>query len=384
MTRFNRLILLAGLVAGAGYLFAIGAFRPLPGWLGGEATIAVRVVPVRKAAGPRTVRLSGELEPVREVKVVSPIAGGVTEVRFKAGDMVRAGAIVATIHSSTLVQRIADQEAAVAAAEQDLHAKAGRFDDAQKQLAKYRELHKRDLIARREVAEAESKAETAGAQVEFARAQLTQQQAMLAQARALRKVTSLTAPFDGVVTRRLVEPGAFVAESGPILILADSASLKLIAKVEGEVLADIYSGLPVEIFSPQAPDQTLAGKVVRVDALTEDHARRAQVEIHASIDKETFRAGMAATAQIQLDSRQETLWVPSTAVISTEGTAYVYLFSAGKALQREVAIGAELNGDVEIKNGLAEGDLVILDNLDVLKPGSQVRPSVKLEPRATP
>ena len=383
MTRFNRRILLAGLAAGAGYLFAIGAFRPLPGWLGGEAMIAVRVVPVRKAAGPRTVRLRGELEPVREVKVVSPIAGGVTEVRFKAGDMVRAGAIVATIHSSTLVQRIADQEAAVAAAEQDLHAKAGRFDDAEKQLAKYRELHKRDLIARREVAEAESKAETAGAQVEFARAQLTQQQAMLAQARALRKVTSLTAPFDGVVTRRLVEPGALVAESGPILILADSASLRLTAKVEGEV-ADIYPGLPVEIFSPQAPDQTLAGKVVRVDALTEDHARRAQVEIHASIDKETFRAGMAATAQIRLDSRQETLWVPSTAVISTEGTAYVYLFSAGKALQREVTIGAELNGDMEIKNGLAEGELVILDNLDVLKPGSQVRPSVKLEPRATP
>ncbi|HSQ12896.1 MAG TPA: efflux RND transporter periplasmic adaptor subunit [Candidatus Deferrimicrobium sp.] len=371
--RFGWFLVVCVIVS-AGYFYARPDLRALPIWLGAEEEVAVHVTVVRKVAGPITIRLKGELAPVKAVDIVSPFAGRVVEVRFKAGDAVRAGAILATIHAGALEQRITELEAAVAVAEQDLKTNEERLADAEKQMARQDELLRQDLIPRRDLEEAQVRAKNARAQREFQRAQLIQQQAMLAQARALRARTRLTAPFSGVVSRRLAEPGAAIAESGAILTIVDVDSLKLAASFVGTHFADIRAGMPVEISSRAAPGQTLAGTVVRVYPPAGDGLENAQVEIHAGVTQRNFRPGMAVEAVIVLAKRQEALWVPRSAVMAMQGKNYVYRLAGGRALRQEIALGAVRNGDVEVTQGIDDGDAVIIDQLNLLKPGIRVQP----------
>ena len=373
MIRFGWILIVCA-IAVAGYFYTNSDLRALPIWLGGEEEVAVHVAAVRKVAGPITLRLRGELAPVKAVDIVSPLAGRVVEVRFKAGDAVRAGAIVATIHAGALVQRIAELEAAVAAAEQDLKTNEIRLAEAEKQLARHRDLLRQDLIARRDLDEAHARAENARAQSEFARAQLNQQQAMLAQARALRNRTRLTAPFSGVISRRLAEPGAAVAESGAILTLADVGSLRMIAGADATYSNDIHAGMPVKIYRPSAPGQVLAGTVVRVDHSPAGVGERsAQVEIHAEFMLADFRPGVAVEAVIVLQRQRESFWAPSSAVLFVEGKSYVYKFAGGRTVRQEVTVGAEQDGQVEIRQAVQDGDTLIVDQLNLLKPNTRVR-----------
>jgi RND family efflux transporter MFP subunit len=378
MTRFGWILIVCS-IAVAGYFYTNSDLRALPIWLGGEEEVAVHVAPVRKVTAPMTLHLNGELAPVKSVDIVSPVAGRVVEIRFKAGDSVRAGEVLATIHAGALAQRVANLEASTAAAEQALTTNEERLAEAEKQLARHRDFHRQDLIARRDLEQAQSRSETARAQVEFARTQLSQQEAMLAQARALWRLRRVSAPFSGVVSRRLAEPGAAVVESGRILTLVDVNSLKLTASFAGTHFANIRVGMTVEISMPAAPGQTLSGRVVRVYPPASDGLGNAQVEIHTAAAQGNFRTGMTVEAVIVTEEQQEIFWVPRSAVIAVQGKNYVYKLAGGRALRQEIALGAVRNGDVEVTQGIDDGDAVIIDQLNLLKPGIRVQPLAALE-----
>jgi RND family efflux transporter MFP subunit len=361
-------------VSAAGYLFLRTKPGALPGWFDGALEIVVTVEPVQRISVPMTARVTGELSPARQAVIVSRLAGKVTTVGFAVGDSVRAGAVVASIHSGALAQRATELQAAVHAAQQDLKQKEDLVAGAEERLAKSRELHRQDLIARRDVTQAEMVMDTARAQSELARANLAQQEAMLAQVRSLQDLTRLSAPIDGVVTERWVEPGGTIAESGPILTIADLRSLKIIAKVSGVHSDRIRNGMKVEISSLESSGAISQGIVVGARPLIKTTGEEiSQVEIHVDNPKGIFRPGITATAVIFLEQQEDVLLLPRAAVVAAHGRHYVYGIVGNRAVRREIAVGNERGGQIEIKNGLKEGDSVIVDQLNLVKAGSHVR-----------
>lgn len=194
----------------------------LPVLLRGQKALAVRANQLREVAVPRRVQAKDALVPGKKQDIVAPFAGRVIEIRYKTGDTVRAGAVVAIIQSNALVQRGDDLEASVGPSRNDVQAKEQQLRSAESFAAQARALYEQDLIARRDVEEAQRAADEARAQLDFVRAQLAQQEAMLAQLRSVQGSSRLlVAPFSGVVTRVLAKPGATVAEATPIITLAD-------------------------------------------------------------------------------------------------------------------------------------------------------------------
>src|SRR5687767_6545970 len=114
--RVSRLfpLLAVALVGAAFYLYSRSERKTLESSLSVE--VPVRVAQVKRTTLPLTLRLTGELAAITKADVVSRLAGKVTEVRFKVGDLVPAGALVATIHASDLDQRIGGFIASVSAA----------------------------------------------------------------------------------------------------------------------------------------------------------------------------------------------------------------------------------------------------------------------------
>ena len=359
-------------VSAIGYYFSKTNSSALPEWLGGEREIGVTVAAVRRSSMPATMRVTGELSPGREAIIVSRLAGKVTAVRFNVGDSVPAGIIVANIHSGALAERTLELQAEVDVARKEAEAKKQLVADAEERLAKSRELLQQDLIARRDVTQAETVMITARAQAELARANLAQQEAMLAQVHKLQSLTRLSAPIDGVVTRRWVEPGQTITASGEVLTIADLQTLKFRGKVPDSRIKEVRQGAEVEIQPLPLDGSTIKGNVARLESRWEDGRRITEVEIHIA-NSEGKVPGTADTAIIALDRQEEVFLIPRSAITSIEGKSYVYKVVSGRAVKQEIGLGNHRGEEIEIRNGLKEGDPVIVDKLNLLKAGSSVR-----------
>jgi RND family efflux transporter MFP subunit len=369
-------VFLSALMA-TGYWFLSMNPHALPNWRSSNDAIAVTITPVRRRSAPLTVGLTGELSPVREATIISRLAGKVTDVRFNIGDSVPAGAIVANIYSGSVAERMTEVQAAIVAARKDVGLKAEIVAEAEKQLTKSREWHQQDLIARRDVAQAETVMETAWAQAELAHANLAQQEAMLEQLHTLQGLARLSAPIGGVVTGRWAEPGATIAASAPILTIAHLQTLKMIAKMSG---VHGRKGLKAEISSLEAAGAISQGTVVRVDSLKAGKGSISEIEIHVDNTEGIFRQGMTATAVISLEQWEEILLIPRSAVVSARGQDYVYKLAGNHAVRQEIGLGNQRGEEIEIKTGLKDGDAVITDQLSLLKAGSLVRVSAAKAP----
>jgi RND family efflux transporter MFP subunit len=374
MKHLGWLIVLAiGAVAASGYFFLSANPAVLSKWSGGDREIAVRVALVRRHSLPAMIRLAGELSPVQEADIVSRLAGKVAEVRFKVGDAVSAGAIVAIIQAGALVARTTELDVALDAARKDHKSSEELAMRADKQLAQSREWYRQNLIARRDLEQAETAAETTRAQAELARANLAQQEAMLAQVRTLQSLTRLSAPFSGVVTRRWLEPGAGVGESAPVLTIANLSKLKIAAKFADPHSEEIHAGMKVEISSAEAPSKTFGGKIIRVEPETDGDKQIRRIDIEVENFQQSLRSGTAAQALIALEKQEVVLLVPRTAVVSLDGKTYVFKSVDGRAVRQDVRLGVEHGEDVVIEQGIKDGESIIVDNQASLKPNSPIR-----------
>ena len=373
--RFRSEFLLILLMAVVTAWLALGG-RRLPAWLGGARELPVRVVAVKKRTLAVTIQVSGRILPVRVVHVASRLAGKIKELRCKIGDMVNAGSIVAAIDSTALRQRRRDLETTLTVTRNDLFEQEQRLAAAEETVARRQRLFQQDLIARREVEQARAAAQTAAAQVELARAHLAQQQSMLAQARKLENLGQVTAPISGVIYRRWAEPGATVAESSPILTIADGRLVKFVGRVAGEGSTDLREGLRAVISRGAGSGAESEGQIARLVRTEQDREVVTEMEISVQSMAADFPLGTEASALVTLDRVKEILLVPRTAIVEQAGRQFLYKLAGGHAQRQEVETGAWEGKDVTVLQGVRENDIVIVDRLDSVESGTRVRPSM--------
>jgi RND family efflux transporter MFP subunit len=340
----------------------------------GDREIAVRSLTARRRTEPVRVRASGKILPIREVDIASQLAGKVVELRFKAGDPVRAGEIVAVVQSNTLTRRIAELEAALNTARSDLTARAEELAHAEKELVRRRELYEKDLIARRDVERAAAAVETARAQAELTRARVAQHEAMLAQARTLERFARVVTPLSGVIQRRWVEPGASVGESSPLLTVAEDELLRAMVKIPADDSTNVRPGMAAEIVDRAAPAKMFDGKVAVVNQQSRDGYRAAEIEVHAGAGP---RPDAAVDVTIITGKEENAVWIPRSAVVADKSGSYVYKIVNDRASRQQVAVADDRNGEVKIARGVEDGETLIADNLGLVKSGNRVRTAVK-------
>jgi cobalt-zinc-cadmium efflux system membrane fusion protein len=132
--------------------------------------------------------------------------------------------------------------------------------------------------------------------------------------------------------------------------------------------------MKVEISSLEAPGAISVGNVERVETLKAAAEPIAEVEIHFDNSNGIFRPGMAAKGLISLD-QVEVLLLPRAAVVSVQGRDHIYKLAGSRAVKQEIALGKEQGEEIEIQSGVKEGDLVIVDKLNLLRADSLVTPA---------
>ena len=242
---------------------------------------------------PHVVRGRGQLQAVEVVDVVSPVAGQLSKFRLKVGDKVAKGQILATVRSRELLQRMEKIAAALEAATADLRQKESQLAEAEKALERANELHSRDLIAGRDLKEAEATRDTARAQQARTHAQVAEQQAALEQTRYLLTASKLVAPLNGVVTRILPESGADVQTSTPIFSVSALEPLKVMIEIPETDLDFVRDGVAAQVRADALPDRVFEGQVTLLQSKLEK-SQRVFVEVQLSNRDRLLVPGMKA------------------------------------------------------------------------------------------
>lgn len=382
LTISKRSLFLAVGVAGF-----IAAFVWLLATRGPLAPVGVETATVTRADLSPSVYGIGTVE-AQHAYSVGPIqAGRVLRVLVDQGESVKAGQLLAEIDPVDLSQRADAANSAAARARQAAQAAQAQVTEAdsrarlaQANSARYQALYRQNFVAN-EMAESrrhEASAATAGLAAARANAigalrEINRAEAELRGIDQLRNSLRLVSPIDGVVTAREAEPGATVVAGQAVLRLVDPARLWVRARVDQARAQGVQVGQATDIVLRSVPDETLPGKVVRVDLQSDALTEERIVNVAFDLAPTQLYLGELAEVTIRLSVLREVLTVPRAALTQFGGQTGVWQVAAGRARFRPVHPGMQTAEQVQIVSGLQAGDRLIVYSAKQLDDGVRVR-----------
>ena len=347
------------------------------------APVAVRVYQVNATEWPGTFEVTGTVRARTTAVISAKVMGYVREVMVRPGDRVRQGQLLAELDARDLEAnwrqaQAALEEARSAVPEADnavAAAQAGR-ELAQVTFRRMQDLFQKRSISNQEYDEAVAKLRMAEAQHEMAQARRRQLSARIQQAEqavqaaaVLRSHARITAPFDGLVTEKKVEPGNLAAPGTPLFVLEQEGGYRLEAAVEESRIAAVRAGQNVRV-RVDALGRDLTGRVVEIIPAVDASARSFTVKIDLAAAP-GLRSGLFGRAVFAAGARQ-VLAVPVNAVVERGQLASVFVIEQGVARMRLVTLGARRDAQVEILSGLSGGESVVAAIPAGLRDGARV------------
>lgn len=332
---------------------------------------ATKHSPVRVVAVVRT-RLARDVEVVGSVgfaadhfAAVGPlIAGRLVSIQVRVGDKVKAGQTMAELESAEVGQAQAAY----------LTARASSFA-AEANLRRERELAERKVSSERERELAEAAAITQQAELAAAMQRLRAlglRQSDISQIRDARAGrVSLLAPIDGTVIRREVSLGQAVQSASDAFQVADLSRLWVLLDLFEKDLPHVHSAQRAEIRTEAYPGRTFPAQVALIGSVIDEKTRTAPVRVEFDNSEGLLRPGQFVTATLQGEAtvaQSAVLTVPRKAVVTVEGKPLLFVQTgSGRFERRSVELGPSGGSLIEVRSGVSEGELVVVDGGFLLK-----------------
>lgn len=361
-----------------------GAHTATPADAQAAAPLPVSLSPVRTRDLPASFETGGIVRARLTATLASRVMAPVTAIHVVAGDRVRRGQALVDLDAREMRANRDRAVASSAVAEHAIVAADASVAGAQASLALARATHQRiaDLASKKSattqeldqavaaLAAAEAQLRAAEAQRAAARSGLDAAAATTTAADTGLSYTQLNAPFDGVVSQRLMDPGTMATPGSPVLVLEDTARLRVETTLDESRAAQVQVGTAVEVaLGPDAPAWTsaLVTEVARVDAAS--HAFLVKVDLPEGI---AVRSGTFARVRVAGPARR-VLAAPASAVVRRGQLAFVFAVDQGVAHLRAVSTAAPQGAEVEVLAGLTEGEQVITAPPPAMTDGRRVQ-----------
>jgi RND family efflux transporter MFP subunit len=312
-------------------------------------TSSVMDVPVQTqvvaiSAFDQNVQANGNFEPKQDLAYKSETSGRIVKLMVKEGSQVGSGQVMAKVDDELL--------------NADLQRAQASLDQARADVSRY-----------------ETALKTGGVtQKQYDDSKITLQQMTASYNSARRRVqdTYIKAPISGVINKRYVEVGSYVTPGTAVFDIVDVSRLKLTVNVpEGQVIL-LKPGQSVNVTSNVYPEVNYVGTITFI-ASKGDNSLNYPVEIEvANIAGKPLKAGMYGTANFELPKQAPMMLVPRNAFVSGVNSNQVFVVENGVAKLRNVVAGRIFGDKVEIRDGLKEGEALIVSGQINLADGSKV------------
>ncbi len=305
------------------------------------------------------VTLTGTVEPEQRARLVAQVDGEVESLAAREGDAVRRGDVLVRIDPSRLQAALDEARAEQQAVLVDL-------EEAQRVLERDRVLFERQGIGRERLEQSQTTVRRLEAATARAAARIAGLAAQLAD-------TEVRAPFDGYVLERYVELGDVVKSGAALLSVASRKAYALIQVADTD-LARVKVGDAARVSLGSNAKEGVEARIARIRPQVDPATRTAAVEVEPVASVSGFLPGMLVRVTLTLDRRSGVVAVPGEALlVRPDGSAAVFLVERDTAVQRRVVTGIEGEGWIEIREGVSEGDLVVVQGQERLKDGAAVK-----------
>lgn len=304
--------------------------------------------------------ISGSLDAELNATVRAQIAGSIISTDADVGQTVRKGQLLGRIDASGLQDAYLSAKSAVSSAEATAAV-------AQRNLQRSQTLLQAGAIAQRDL-------ETAQTQASSAQAALEDAKSRLATAQKNFDNTRITAPFDGIVSQKIVSPGDVVQPGGALFTIVDPSTMRLVAAVPSDQLSMLRVGTDVVFNVTGYLDQEFHGKVTRVSPSVDPTTRQVQIIVSIPNTSHTLITGLYADGRIS-SRTQEGIVVPLSAVDTRMQRPAVVEIKGGKVTRVDVTLGMRdpTTETVQITSGVAVGDTLLVAAAQGITPGTPVR-----------
>lgn len=325
------------------------------------APIAVTVATVESRAVSPALFGIGTVEARYTYKIGPTFAGRIKRLDVHVGDQVKAGQVIGDMEPIDLDDRVRSQESALKRAEAALREAEARQAYAKIQAQRYEKLFSTRSISEEMTVTKRQELQVADAALSAAREDITRTRSDREGAVAQRRNLRLIAPVDGVVAVRDADPGTTIVAGQAVVEIIDTNSLWINVRFDQISASGLAGGLPARVALRSRGDQTLKGRVLRVEP-------RADAVTEETLAKVTFDnkpeplppVGELAEVTVDLPALPAAPSIPNAAVRHAAGKVGVWQIVEGDLQFTPVKLGAsDLNGYVQVREGLKNGDQVV-------------------------
>ena len=315
--------------------------------------VSVKLVQPKRGEILRNISLTATVAANQQATLFAKVTGYLKTIAVDKGDEVKAGDVLAEIEAPELLADLSKFKAEFEIAELD----SKRIGDAQKKAP--------DLVVAQTIDSAKAKSQMAKANLE--------------RAETLLGFTKITAPFAGIITKRFLDPGAFVpaatggsAQNAALVTLADFKTVRVQVAVPEMEVPLIKKGLPVKVIVEELPGRDFRGTITRFSHALDDATKSMLAEIDLENSNGELRPGMYATVKIGVEKHSDVLLLPVEAVLAEKTGPSVFLVADGKAKKIPVKTGFNDGAFVEIVEGVLQNVPVIFLSKMTLANGQAV------------
>ncbi len=337
-----------------------------------SVAVPASVAEVTRENLSRQVTVAAEFRPYEEVELHAKVSGYVQKMNVDFGDKVKSGQLLATLEVPELQDELANAQATEIKAEAD-------YTNAHLIYSRLMSVNKDhpNLVAQQDLDTASANDQTTTAAIAAAKASVGKFKTMIS-------YTQITAPFDGVVTRRYADPGALIqagtasdTQALPLVRVSDNYRLRLDFPVTVDFVSDIRVGASVEVQVGSLSGKTFSGKISRFTHDVDDNTRTMETEIEVPNPNLELVPGMYASVILKVEQRPDALAIPVEAVAGEKNPTVLVLNENHQIEERAVKLGLETPEKFEVLSGLRAGDLVIVGQRAQFQVGEKVEPKLQ-------
>jgi RND family efflux transporter MFP subunit len=360
---------------------------------------AIKVEPVRQESIHRAVEVVGTLTAVDEVTVSSEAEGRVSHLLADLGDRVKAGQVLIELDREKSEYNLDQQKAALERTlaqygatdathlppiEQtpDVQKAKAELVQAQQSFTRAEELHKRQLVPRQTLDDADATLRSKQASYDSAlqnaknlRASIDASGASVKLADRQLRDAYIRAPFDGYIERRLVNIGEFVKNQTPVMSVVRVDPLKVTSEIPEKMAPWISVGQPVQLHVDAYAERTIVGKISRISPAVNTATRAFPFEALVPNADVALKPGTFARVHIESGKVDDILTVPYAAIQYRYGVNRVFVAEGDRLSLRELKVGERLGDRIEVASGVKAGESVAMTDVEKLADGQKVAPS---------
>lgn len=322
--------------------------------------LTIDVATAAPATLSETLKATGSLAPRRSIAIASQVNGTIKSVEARVGDSVKAGDVLAMVDVETSRIQLSQQRSTAAATRAQLA-------QAESQLERTLRLADSGLTPSATV-------ESEKASIEALKANLSALEAQVEAAELVIRNATITAPFDGIVSARSIEPGQLIASGAALFDLVDLSMMEMTAYVPVSASPKLSPGQGVTLTVEGLSGQTFAATVEGISPVAAKGTRTVPVLISVPNPDGRLRGGMFASGSITVEEAPDAFAVPEAAVREDAEGRYLLKIVDGALVRQPVDVARIWTSSrmAQLASGLAAGESYVSGQLDDLAAGMRV------------